>query len=47
MQLWDDLVNEKRRVMVIAATNRPEDVDPAVRRRFERSFHVGMYKQSS
>lgn len=28
--------------MVIAATNRPEDIDPAVRRRFERSFLVAL-----
>lgn len=42
MQLWDDLITSKERVMVIAATNRPEDIDPAVRRRFERSFLIAL-----
>ncbi|KAJ1477176.1 P-loop containing nucleoside triphosphate hydrolase protein, partial [Baffinella frigidus] len=30
------------RVVVLAATNRIEDIDPALLRRFERKFHVGL-----
>lgn len=28
-------------VMIIAATNRMEDLDPALLRRFQRKIHVG------
>lgn len=41
MQLWDDLVRDKVDVYIIGATNRPQDVDPAFLRRFERSFLIG------
>ncbi len=38
MQLWDGLSDSGARVMVIGATNRPQDLDPAIQRRFERSL---------
>lgn len=38
MQLWDSLQHSSSRVFIIGATNRPQDIDPAVQRRFERSF---------
>ena len=41
MQLWDDLVSSKTKVMVIGATNRDDEIDAAVRRRFERTFFIG------
>lgn len=40
MQLWDHLVNSQSKVLIIGATNRPQDVDQAFQRRFERSFLV-------
>ena len=41
MQLWDELVQCDARVVIIGATNRPQDLDSAIQRRFERSFLVG------
>ena len=40
MQLWDDLLRDKADVYILGATNRPQDLDPAILRRFERSFLV-------
>jgi len=40
MQLWDDLIRDGSDVLIIGATNRPQDLDPAVQRRFERSFLI-------
>ncbi|CAN0380373.1 unnamed protein product, partial [Laminaria digitata] len=44
MRLWDELSCSagQDRVVVLAATNRPWDLDPAVQRRFSRSFQVGL-----
>ncbi|CAM9096542.1 unnamed protein product, partial [Ectocarpus sp. 6 AP-2014] len=46
MQLWDELScsgqDRQDRVVVLAATNRPWDLDPAAQRRFSRSFQVGL-----
>lgn len=41
MQLWDSLLASPAHVIIVGATNRPQDLDPAVQRRFERSFLVG------
>ena len=48
MTMWDGFqTNEHARVMVLAATNRPWEVDDAILRRLPRSFEVGLpdYKQ--
>jgi SpoVK/Ycf46/Vps4 family AAA+-type ATPase len=43
MQLWDDIFRDpSNQVMVIGASNRPQDLDAAIQRRFERSYLVGM-----
>jgi transitional endoplasmic reticulum ATPase len=42
MQLWDDLCqhNTHYKIIVIGSTNRPQDLDPAIQRRFERTFLI-------
>lgn len=45
MQLWDELQRNPEssvNVFVFGATNRPQDLDPAILRRFDRSFLVAM-----
>ncbi|KAI3899335.1 hypothetical protein MKW92_003781 [Papaver armeniacum] len=42
MSLWDGFTtNQNARVMVLAATNRPSDLDEAILRRFTKSFEIG------
>ncbi|KAK4253994.1 hypothetical protein QN277_009432 [Acacia crassicarpa] len=43
MAHWDGLLTKQReRILVLAATNRPFDLDDAIIRRFERRFLVGL-----
>ncbi|XP_056313440.1 outer mitochondrial transmembrane helix translocase [Danio aesculapii] len=43
MSLWDGLdTGENSQVMVMGATNRPQDVDAAILRRMPTAFHVGL-----
>ncbi|XP_059156523.1 outer mitochondrial transmembrane helix translocase-like isoform X2 [Physella acuta] len=43
MSLWDGLTTDPTvRVMVMGATNRPQDVDAAILRRMPSQFYVGM-----
>jgi SpoVK/Ycf46/Vps4 family AAA+-type ATPase len=45
MQLWDNIVANNplnhHQILIVGATNRPQDLDPAIQRRFERSFLIG------
>jgi ATPase family AAA domain-containing protein 1 len=41
MQLWDAVAQSEGRVLIVGATNRPQDLDSAIQRRFERSYLVG------
>ena len=44
MVLWDGLItnNKNCSVIVMGATNRPHDVDVAIRRRMPATFHIGL-----
>lgn len=43
MALWDGLTtDQKALVVVLGATNRPDDLDEAILRRFSRTFEVGV-----
>ncbi|KAK1392179.1 hypothetical protein POM88_011235 [Heracleum sosnowskyi] len=43
MSLWDGLTTDQNaRVMVLAATNRPSELDEAIRRRLPQTFKVGL-----
>ena len=45
MTLWDGLStcqSSNNRILIIGATNRPEDVDPAILRRMPQMFYIGL-----
>lgn len=44
MTLWDGLGTSQKenRILIIGATNRPEDVDPAILRRMPQMFYIGL-----
>ena len=42
MTLWDGFGSDDSRVIVIGATNRPEDVDRAILRRMPRTCHIDL-----
>lgn len=44
MTLWDGLTTNQNtnRILIIGATNRPEDVDPAILRRMPQMFFIGL-----
>ncbi|CAL9084083.1 ATPase family AAA domain-containing protein [Musa troglodytarum] len=47
MSLWDGFTTDlNARVMVLAATNRPSELDEAILRRFTQTFEIGMPDQS-
>lgn len=39
-RLWDGLLSSKERIMVLGATNRPNDIDSAILRRMPKRFAV-------
>ena len=43
MSFWDGLMTDPEcKVMVMGATNRPQDVDAAILRRMPSMFHIGV-----
>ncbi|KDQ16005.1 hypothetical protein BOTBODRAFT_31090 [Botryobasidium botryosum FD-172 SS1] len=42
MTLWDGLLTQNDRIVVLGATNRPEDIDQAILRRMPKRFPVGL-----
>jgi SpoVK/Ycf46/Vps4 family AAA+-type ATPase len=44
MALWDGLItgHKDNRILIIGATNRPEDVDLAILRRMPQMFYIGL-----
>ncbi|XP_063723222.1 outer mitochondrial transmembrane helix translocase-like isoform X2 [Symsagittifera roscoffensis] len=47
MALWDGITTETNtQIIIIGATNRPNDIDPAVRRRMPLKFYVPLPSQS-
>ncbi|KZT11810.1 AAA-domain-containing protein [Laetiporus sulphureus 93-53] len=42
MTLWDGLLSSTNRILVLGATNRPNDIDSAILRRMPKRFSVGL-----
>ncbi|CAL1713684.1 unnamed protein product [Somion occarium] len=42
MTLWDGLLSSSDRILVLGATNRPNDIDSAILRRMPKRFSVGL-----
>jgi SpoVK/Ycf46/Vps4 family AAA+-type ATPase len=41
MTLWDGLTSGEDRIMILGATNRPEDIDSAILRRMPKRYGIG------
>ena len=43
MSFWDGLMTDNNcQIMIVGATNRPQDVDAAILRRMPSMFHIGL-----